>query len=264
MKIQSINCILSSLAFLLICNLSPAEAASSPLMSLKQIEERNEELPDYKKLKSKFNNLKEPMLWLFIGDSITHGCKHTNNQRNFPEHCSEFIRWEAHQTKRKTDFVFNLGVSGETAPGFLKDANWRLTPYKPDVVLINFGTNDARSKKNVDDFKKDLKTIISKTRKKKAIPVLQVPNTTRNVLPKDKVYHNAIREVADETKCLLVDHAARWSELNNDLYKAPNKWTNDNLHPNAAGHALMAQTILFSLGLDKANVKGSVLRIAIP
>ena len=205
---------------------------------------RNAKLEDGKKLASAFAKTDKPMLWLFLGDSITHGCKHTNLSRNFVEHFTEMIRWEHKNSARKGDIVINAGVSGETATGFLKAADFRLDPFSPSVVFIDFGVNDSRKVNDLEKFKTDMKTIITKVRKKKAIPVLMVPNLVRGMKEKEFTYYEAVRELAKKEKCLLVDHGTRWEEGNNI-----NAWTNDALHPNASGHLIMGATIVRSLGL---------------
>lgn len=55
---------------------------------------RNATLPDYATLHKQLAQADTPMLWLFVGDSITHGCLHTHGYRNFAEHWMEIVKWE--------------------------------------------------------------------------------------------------------------------------------------------------------------------------
>src|SRR5580704_17629260 len=59
---------------------------------------------------------KEPVAWVFTGDSITHGALHTKGWRSYPEHFAERVRWEM---KRMRDIVINTGISGDKTDGLL-------------------------------------------------------------------------------------------------------------------------------------------------
>src|SRR5262245_43171096 len=76
---------------------------------------------------------KEPLTWVFTGDSITHGALHTKGWRSYPEHFAERVRWEL---KRMRDIVVNTGISGDRAQGLLPDIDWRVLHLKPDVVSV--------------------------------------------------------------------------------------------------------------------------------
>lgn len=222
--------------------------------SLTDVNARNAKLPDYKTLHNKVDNFEKPMMWLFVGDSITHGCQHTHTERNFVEHWMEIVKWEygPKAGTRKYDIIINTGVSGETATGFLPNAKWRLGQFKTDVVFIMFGINDANKVKDLEKFKKDLSSIVGMVRKAKAIPVLQVPMLTTDGQANRPDYAEAVRTVADKEKCLLVDHAAHWKEASgSDTAKA--EWMNNALHPNALGHRIMAYTIAKELGIQPNN-----------
>ena len=222
--------------------------------SLTDMNARNAKLPDYKVLHNKIDNFSKPMMWLFVGDSITHGCEHTHTQRCYPQHWMEIIKWEYGPMPgtRKYDIVINTGVSGETATGFLPNAKWRLGQFKPDVVFIMFGINDANKIGDVEKFKKDLTTIVGMVRKAKAVPVLQVPMLTTDGRANRPAYAEAVRAVADKEKCMLVDHAAYWKEASGSD-TAKNNWMNNDLHPNALGHRIMVYTIARELGIEPKN-----------
>ena len=55
---------------------------------------------------------KTPVKWVFVGDSITHGAKHTFGARSYPEIFGERIRWEL---RRVRDVIINTAISGNTA-----------------------------------------------------------------------------------------------------------------------------------------------------
>lgn len=221
---------------------------------------RNAALPDYAALHRMVDDARVPMMWLFVGDSITHGCLHTHGGRSFAEHWMELVKWELRTpqgARRTNDIVINAGVSGETAAGFLKQTEWRLKQFKAQVVFINFGINDGSRSRAPEAFAHDLQQIITMVRGQGAIPVLQTPSLTLAGEAYRPRYAAAVRAVATAHHVLLVDHSAAWTaaagEHKPKSVPAPRELMNDNLHPNERGHRLMVQTIARCLGIAPAN-----------
>jgi lysophospholipase L1-like esterase len=205
---------------------------------------------------------KEPVKWVFAGDSITQGARHTFGYRSYPEIFAERVRWEL---KRVRDIVINSAISGNVSGDILKDFEWRVAQFSPAVVFIMIGTNDANEKRNLstEQFRENLLQLVAKVRSGNGIPVLQTPNIiiTEKAVGRERLkdYIPMIREVAMQTKCILVDHWAFWEGkalANPDLvYK---KWLNDELHPNGRGHDEMAKLLFKELSIfDPASFTGS-------
>lgn len=214
---------------------------------------RNATLPDYAALHRMLGETGKPMLWLFEGDSITHGSLHTHGLRSYPEHWQELVKWELNwkdkKVQRLDDIVVNAAVSGTTATDCLAHAEWRLRQFRPQVVFFNFGVNDVRKIGDIKRYRADLTELVKAARKKGAIPVLMVPSLTLNPAPKCGEYEQAVREIAEKQKVLLVDHGGYWREVAQQGDKAPQPWMNNGLHPNGIGHRVMAQTMAKSLGV---------------
>jgi lysophospholipase L1-like esterase len=194
---------------------------------------------------------KDPLTWVFTGDSITHGALHTKGWRSYPEHFAERVRWEL---KRMRDIVVNTGVSGDRAQGLLPDIDWRVLHLKPDVVSVMLGINDSAYGEVARNlFKKDLTAIVTKIMAAGAIPVLNTPNTvylknatTQADLP---AYAQVVRDVAKATKAGLIDHYAHWEESKADQ-EALLKWLDDqSIHPNFVGHRELAKQIFRELDI---------------
>jgi acyl-CoA thioesterase I len=194
----------------------------------------------------------KPHVWVFTGDSITHGAKHTAGWRSYSEIFEERLRWELARTR---DWVINTGISSQTTASILNDFEWRVARFEPSVVSIMIGTNDcAKADITPAVFEKNLITLIEKIRALKAVPVLHTPNpiilTTspeRKTLPD---YVNVIRQVAAAQKTLLVDNHEYWENRQkkflNDVYK---QWLNDRLHPNHVGHQQIARLLFKKLNI---------------
>lgn len=188
---------------------------------------------------------KEPNIWLFTGDSITHGAKHTHGYRSYPEVFQERIRWEIGRIR---DVVINTGISGNAAADILNDFDWRISQFNPHVVSIMIGTNDcAREDMNPTLFKKRVEELISKIRGIGAIPVLHTPNVIIvNSSPKRKTlpqYIPVLRALAEKQEIILVDNYRHWEKAvqNKSEETVFKEWLNDPLHPNQFGHQEIAR-----------------------
>lgn len=221
----------------------------------------------FNKRKKEFEQLqqllkaKEPLIWVFTGDSITQGAKHTNGFRCYQEVFAERIRWEL---SRVRDFVINTGVSGNTTANVLPDFNWRVAQFKPAVVSLMIGTNDCASDRRVapDAFRENLQILVTKIRELKAIPLLQTPNIIRIEDAPERAtlpdYIKVIQTVAEEQNVILIDQWEYWTAMatHNDIRSI---WLKDPLHPNGTGHLEMARLIFKELEIfDPASFTCSV------
>ena len=84
---------------------------------------------------------KEPVAWVFAGDSITHGCMHTDYLRNYQEHFTQALKATP---ERARDTVVNTGVSGATTRELMEYFNAWVADYQADVVFLCFGMNDPQ------------------------------------------------------------------------------------------------------------------------
>ena len=195
---------------------------------------------------------KSPVKWVFVGDSITHGAKHTFGARSYPEIFGERIRWEL---RRVRDVIINTAISGNTAGDILGDYEWRIRQFAPAVVFIMVGTNDAGEKRgiSVDKYKSQLIELVRRIRSEGAIPVLQTPNTVllERATGRERIgeYVEGIRAVAAAEGTILVDHWQQWTAQGEKNILELHKWLNDELHPNGRGHDQMAKALFRALNI---------------
>lgn len=183
-----------------------------------------------------------PLIWVFTGDSITHGAKWLGRERSYPEIIQERIRWEL---GRMRDIVINSGISGENAAGLLADFEWRVLQFKPSVVSIMIGMNDCSSgQSGLARYEGAVREMIRRVRAAGAIPILNRTNPllggTRSQRGENlPAYNEVIARLAVSENVLLVDHWKHWAEA----APSPEKlraWMADDIHPNAAGHRQFA------------------------
>ncbi|RRB07477.1 SGNH/GDSL hydrolase family protein [Larkinella rosea] len=207
-----------------------------------------QDVPDLGKVKELLAR-KDPNVWLFTGDSITHGAKHTHGSRSYPEIFSERIRWEL---KRVRDLVINTGISGNATSNILSDFEWRVAQFKPAVVSLMIGTNDcARKEITTAVFEQNLTDLVRKIRALSAIPILHTPNPIiiekapeRKTLPD---YIPVIRRVTETQNVLLVDNYQHWQTTT--AINVNREWLNDPLHPGARGHQEIARLLFKTLSI---------------
>lgn len=198
--------------------------------------------PSYTALRARMRD-RRPMTWLFLGDSITHGCVHTYGRRSY----SEYLAWHIRNSLgRKDDIVINTAVSGATTVDALKcDPIW-IERYKPDVVFIWYGMNDCSTSCTVteEQYRNNINKLVNCVLNSGAIAILQTAQPSFDSKRKTKRYFDITRAIAEERKVMLIDHLEIWKSLG-----VGKKYLDDSVHPNAMGHLLIARTIASALDI---------------
>jgi lysophospholipase L1-like esterase len=144
----------------------------------------------------------------------------------------------------------SMGFNGNMATSGLGKLD-AVIAHKPDVVFIEFGTNDAflPYKISVDDSKKNLNTMIDRI--VAANPATEVILQTMNSCmdqaqpgggkhasdrPQVAAYFEGYREVARARGLLLVDHYRNWSKIMTNDLQLFDRLVPDRIHPQAEGY----------------------------
>lgn len=205
---------------------------------------------DLEQLHKMLRNKGKPMNWVFTGDSITHAMVHTLGDRSYTEHFEERLRGEYWRVR---DICVRTGISGDTADGILRDFDRRVAEYKPSVVSVMIGMNDARrGAGEKENFIKNLTCLVQKIRSIGAIPVLN----NMNMIQLDKVpiqketenFSHLVNQVAKDQGVILVDNWSWWEQNCSDPVVL-DTWLNDPIHPNALGHRHFAIQLFKALNM---------------
>ncbi len=196
----------------------------------------------------------KPLTWIFYGDSITHGSKHTFGWRDYTELFAERVRYELGRTM---DVIINTAISGDNTRGLLESFDWRVKRFNPDVVFIMIGMNDCSEQNpiSLDEFTENLEKLAEKITDIKAIPIMQttcpiIPHHAPDREPYFPSYMEAIRNLANEKNLPLIDHTKYWQENEEKLFY----WMSNAFHPNELGHRAFAKLIFQSLDIwDTSN-----------
>jgi lysophospholipase L1-like esterase len=196
----------------------------------------------------------QPVKWVFYGDSITEGSRHTFGWRDYTELFEERVRAELN---RRRDVMINTAISGNNSRDLLEDFEWRVAQFAPQVVFVMIGMNDASPERPVapDEFRANVTELCGRIAKLSAVPVLQ---TTCLPLPQDSYPPRAanllalmevLREIAAAEKLPLIDHTRHWQSAIQENPHRAHFWMNNLCHPNQFGHRAFAEVIFKALGI---------------
>jgi len=194
--------------------------------------------------------LKDGDVWVMAGDSITAQHLHSNY---FEAFC--YARYP------KLKFAFrNSGVGGHTIPSTLARFDYDVQGWKPTVVSVELGMNDAGSTPT-DKFVANMGTMVARIKEAGARPVILSASPVNDGLGAGKFdkrnarldeYATALKAFGEKEKTPYADqfHALVevWAKNKQDT-KGINL-TGDPVHPGAAGQLMMAASLLKALGAE--------------
>ena len=170
---------------------------------------------------------------LALGDSLTAGYR-LDQKKGFPYQLQKlFVK------AGKPVEVINAGVSGDTAQQGLQRIDWVLGRSGPfDIMLLELGANDGLRQNSVAAMKNSLEKIIEKARSKNIQVFLLGMKLPTNF---NKKYRNEFEasypKLAKKHKIpllpFILEGVAQKDEYN----------LSDLLHPNEAGHAIIAKNL---------------------
>lgn len=175
----------------------------------------------------------KPLRVVILGDSLTAGYRLATEQA-YPA----LLQQRAEAEGIAVQFV-NAGVSGDTTAGGLRRIDWLLRA-PVDVVVVALGANDGLRGLDLSLTEQNLRAIIAKVRDRN--PQVQVVLAGMQLPPNlGEAYTSEFRalfpRLADELDARLIpfllDGVAGQPELN----------LRDGMHPNEAGHQVIAATV---------------------
>jgi len=180
----------------------------------------------------------------FLGDSLTSGWK-LSEEEAYPALVGRTLTERGRPIR-----VLNAGVSGETAAEGLARLS-AVLEHRPDVLVVALGINDALRGDSLEATEASLRKVLERARASGCRLLLvgfRIPDE-----PHGAEYARRFGEIyprlAAEYKVLLVpDLLAEVSDHDELLFR-------DRLHPNAAGHLRLAETLRSHLELVLAQVE---------
>jgi len=184
-----------------------------------------------------------------FGDSMTDG-------DTYPQ----IIMQAFHEAGGPVPTCICSGVGGETLQ--LMDARFDKTVavFKPNMVTVLEGTNDAGQNTSAEAYEKSLRSIVAKIKAIGAQVMLLTPSECQARSGKTEAekdasfakthahldsYEAVVRKVAADESCLLAENRKLFTV---GLKEGKTLFVEDNMHPNYLGQSLIARSILDALG----------------
>lgn len=188
-----------------------------------------------------------------IGDSITEQNRHTRGTLNYVGRLHEKLI----ETYGRNMFVFNTGISGQSAAYMLDRLESDALRFRPDLVTVMTGMNDAAlGAANIPAFRQQLLSIVGAIRGSGGEALLLTQNAIdpeasekarlRSSYPQ---YIDAIRGVAASARVPLCDICKEWERQIGNRSAEHLQMMSDAIHPNERGHRFMARVLFDFLGL---------------
>ncbi len=166
-----------------------------------------------------------------LGDSLTAGTGVAAHEA-YPALLEAILRREGYHYR-----VINAGVSGDTTAGGLRRVDWVLRAH-PDVAILALGANDGLRGLSVAAMEENLERIVRRLREGGARVLLAGMRVPPNYgADYAREFAAAFPAVARRTGAMLMPFLLDGVAAQPALNQA------DGIHPNAAGHQVMADRL---------------------
>jgi lysophospholipase L1-like esterase len=134
-----------------------------------------------------------------------------------------------------------------------------IDPYRPDILMIHFGIDDAFFPVYRSEFKENLVRMVRLARQR-FNPVILLPTSHTFDDPYEmdavNIFYRAIREVALDLKCEMIPIHTYWAGhlMNTGLVNA-DFVQNDVRWPNEKGHEIFARAILSKINTVVSRIR---------
>ena len=166
---------------------------------------------------------------LIVGDSISAGYG-INHEQGWVQ----LLQKRLDQQYPKQHKVVNASVSGETTSGALARMPKLLQSYKPDVVVIELGGNDALRGQPPQMIQKNLGQLVQQSQQAKAKVLLfgmKIPPNYGTAY--SQAFENNYKVISQQYKIKLLPFFMQGIAGHKDLMQ------NDQIHPNAKAQSIL-------------------------
>lgn len=192
--------------------------------------------------------------YVALGDSFTEGVgdidpQRPNEVRGWADRVAEALAKDA--ANRGEPFGYaNLAIRGRKMAQILDEQIEPALALQPDLITIYSGVNDIlRPRVDIDAITADYRVAVKRLRDAGVTVALFTafdPGTKGFFGPlrgRLAIYNEFIREIAEETGCILLDSWRMRPE------RPETMWADDRIHLNSVGHQYVAIGVLDTLGV---------------
>lgn len=173
----------------------------------------------------------DPVRIVFLGDSLTAG-PGLALEETFPALLEERLQRDGIPAE-----IVNAGVSGDTSAGGLRRLDWILR-QEPDLLVLELGVNDGLRGQPISGIEQNLRKIVRRARKAESRVLLlglRIPPSYGEEYSRS--FRNLYPRIAEDLDVPLVPF------LLEGVAGRPALNRPDGIHPNAAGHRILADTV---------------------
>lgn len=199
---------------------------------------------------------------VFIGDSITDCGRRDYFQpygSGYVSHLHDLIVARYPELKLR---IVNRGIGGDTVRHLAERWHRDVIGERPDWLSVKIGINDVwrafgtNSHESVPlpEYEETLRRLLDQaqqqtgTRLILATPYMIEPNRSVPMRRQMDWYGDVVRKLAPEYDALLVDTQAAFDTVLQ--HTTPGNWADDQIHPNSAGHMVIALAWLRAVGFE--------------
>lgn len=196
---------------------------------------------------------KVPTLLLALGDSNTNNTGFTAGAKQWPELLHSRIK---DACASQSLLLVNAGVSGDAVTEAEARYATDVYRFRPELVILCLGSNDA-NRLSDDAFRDGLGRLLDRLDRDGARVLLRTPTPVwerqpSRIWPDDvklRTKVEIIRRLADERALPFVDTYAWWCDLETRGDLVMERLMTDEVHTNAAGHALVEAQLAYAFEL---------------
>jgi acyl-CoA thioesterase-1 len=176
-----------------------------------------------------------------LGDSLTYGWL---VRKGYLDFINEMIKVRYPKSRVA---ITNRGIPGDTAEGGLARLQHDVIDLNPDLVVIQFGLNDALSGISPETFEHTVTTIVKKLKagtKSEILLLTSVPimNGHENFVA-EQFYHS-ILNAAEKEHVPVVQVHGYWKKRISEGLDSKKLVQADQVHPTLEGYRLIAEAIM--------------------
>lgn len=156
----------------------------------------------------------------------------------------------------------NKGIGGDTVRHLADRWVGDVIDEQPDVLTVMIGINDVWRRFGdrpleavpADEYQSTLVTLLRSVRETRnttilvASPYMIEADTSGPMRSAMGIYGSLAREVADEVDASFIDIQAAFDQVL--AHSESSDWADDGIHPNQAGHAVIALEFLRAFGIE--------------
>lgn len=174
-------------------------------------------------------------------------------------HWSDVLELALRDSYGRFHRVINTGQCGDTSRGLLERFPEEAALYRPHLAIITIGGNDSNPGRGISpaEFTANLRELQRRFGELGSQVVFQTYYAPDLANPDDLAnfgaYMQLVRETAQATQSLLVDHLVRWEAFRRAHYEQYRELLHDAFHVNARGNAVLGLDLARQLGAQPAD-----------